>query len=95
MKDKNLAAVLAFFGGSVGLHRFYLGQVGLGILYIFVFPLAAMIGVIDAIVLLSMNDADFEAKYNKAQYFGSSNQTNPTGRVVPQRSQEKRNQNFP
>ncbi|MBC6995855.1 NINE protein [Neolewinella lacunae] len=68
MKDKNLAAVLAFFGGIMGLHRFYLGQVGLGILYIIFAPLAWLIGVIDAISFLSMDQQTFDAKYNKSQY---------------------------
>jgi TM2 domain-containing membrane protein YozV len=64
MKDKNLAAVLAFFGGYFGLHRFYLGQIGLGVLYCIFFPIAAMIGVIDAILLLSMDQETFDRKYN-------------------------------
>jgi TM2 domain-containing membrane protein YozV len=68
MKDKNLAAVLAFFGGSVGLHRFYLGQVGLGIVYIFLMPLAFFLGIIDAISFLSMDQQSFDMKYNKEQY---------------------------
>lgn len=68
MKDKNLAAVLAFFGGSVGLHRFYLGQVGLGIVYIFLMPLAFILGIIDAISFLSMDQKSFDMKYNKEQY---------------------------
>lgn len=68
MKDKNLAAVLAFFGGAVGLHRFYLGQVGLGILYFFIPPLSLLLGVIDAISFLSMDQTTFDAKYNKEQY---------------------------
>jgi len=72
MKDKNLAAVLAFFGGMVGLHRFYLGQVGLGILYLFIMPLAFFIGVIDAISFLSMNQEAFDLKYNQAQYTPSA-----------------------
>lgn len=72
MKDKNLAAVLAFFGGMVGLHRFYLGQVGLGILYIFIAPLAFMLGIIDAISFLSMDQQTFDMKYNKAQYTPAS-----------------------
>ncbi len=67
MKDKNLAAVLAFFGGQVGLHRFYLGQVGLGIVYFIPF-IGAMLGVIDAIAFLSMDQKTFDEKYNKAQY---------------------------
>jgi TM2 domain-containing membrane protein YozV len=68
MKDKNLSAILAFFGGAVGLHRFYLGQVGLGILYFFIPPLSLLLGVIDAISFLSMDQATFDAKYNKEQY---------------------------
>ncbi len=68
MKEKNLAAVLAFFGGSVGLHRFYLGQIGLGILYVIISPIALLLGVIDAIVFLSMDQDTFDAKYNKRQY---------------------------
>lgn len=33
MKNKNTAGVLALFTGMLGVHRFYLGQRGLGILY--------------------------------------------------------------
>ncbi|MEG1589742.1 TM2 domain-containing protein [Chryseobacterium sp.] len=34
LKDKNLAAILAFLLGGLGIHRFYLGQPILGILYL-------------------------------------------------------------
>lgn len=65
MKDKNLAAILAFFGGMFGLHRFYLGQIGLGIFYCIIFPIAAMIGVLDAIIFLAMSEESFDDKYNR------------------------------
>jgi TM2 domain-containing membrane protein YozV len=67
MKDKNVAGILALFLGWVGIHRFYLGQVGLGILYavFFWFPLVWLIAFIDAIVLFSMDPDVFNAKYNK------------------------------
>lgn len=67
MKDKNVAGILALFLGFVGVHRFYLGQVGLGILYaiFFWFPLFWLIALIDAIVLFSMNKDVFDVKYNK------------------------------
>ncbi len=87
MKDKNLAAVLAFFGGPVGLHRFYLGQVGLGILYILLVPISWLLGVIDAITFLSMTQEAFDEKYNKEQYFAGAGQRNPTRRILPQRGQ--------
>lgn len=68
-KNKNLAALLAFFGGIVGLHRFYLGQNGKGFLMIIlsIFTmgvLGSIIGVIDSIAFLSMSEEKFDFKYN-------------------------------
>ncbi|MCF8245645.1 MAG: NINE protein [Saprospiraceae bacterium] len=70
MRDKNVAGILALFLGWVGIHRFYLGQVGRGILYavFFWFPLVWLIGLIDAIVLFSMDNDVFDAKYNKENW---------------------------
>jgi TM2 domain-containing membrane protein YozV len=73
MKNKTVAGILALVAGYMGLHRFYLGQVGLGIAYIFLLPVFwvsglwffLFIGLIDAIALFSMNQAAFDAKYNK------------------------------
>ena len=73
MKNKTVAGVLALVAGYMGLHRFYLGQVGLGIGYIMLLPIFLItglwfflfIGVIDAIALFSMDQGAFDAKYNK------------------------------
>ena len=65
MKDKNVAAVLAFFLGGFGVHRFYLGQIGLGIFYILFFWISWFIGLIDFIVLLAMDQKEFDFKYNR------------------------------
>lgn len=35
MKSKGVAYLLWFFFGFLGAHKFYLGKVGMGILYIF------------------------------------------------------------
>lgn len=95
MKEKNLAAVLAFFGGSVGLHRFYLGQVGLGILYLIIPPLGLLLGVIDAISFLSMDQQTFDSKYNKAQYNPkqpSRQETRHATRQRPMTDRERRHE---
>jgi TM2 domain-containing membrane protein YozV len=67
MKDKNTAAILAFTLGGIGVHRFYLGQTGMGIVYLlfcwtFIPAFAAFI---EFIMLLTMSQEAFNAKYNQ------------------------------
>ncbi len=66
MKNKTLAGVFALVFGYLGVHRFYLGQTGLGIAYLLFcwFPVVWLIALIDAIVLLSMDQREFDHKYN-------------------------------
>lgn len=66
MKNKIVAAVLAFFLGGFGIHQFYLGNNSKGILYlVFCWTfIPSVIGFIDGIILISMNDNIFDLKYN-------------------------------
>jgi TM2 domain-containing membrane protein YozV len=67
-KSRMTAALLAIFIGCFGIHKFYLGRTGLGILYL-VFSVTAIpgiIGFIEGILLLMMSDHDFDLKYNSA-----------------------------
>lgn len=60
---RKFAIVLAIFLGWLGAHRFYLGQIGWGIVYLIIFyvfaPLAIILGFIDALRYLFMSDDDF------------------------------------
>ena len=65
-KSRTTAAVLAFFLGGFGAHRFYLGHVGLGIVYILFFWtfIPAIVAFIELIIFLTMSDDAFNQKYN-------------------------------
>ncbi len=70
MRNKNAAGLFALFLGWAGVHRFYLGQPGLGILYVFltIFSLGivtGILGLIDAILFFSMDEERFNFKYNQ------------------------------
>lgn len=60
---RKIAIVLAVFLGWLGAHRFYLGQIGWGIIYLIILyvfaPLVVAIGLIDAVRYLFMTDDDF------------------------------------
>ncbi|NLP20268.1 MAG: TM2 domain-containing protein [Bacteroidales bacterium] len=54
-KDKSLvvAIVLWFFLGLLGIHRFYLGHIGMGILYLLTGALCGIGWIIDIILLVT------------------------------------------
>lgn len=66
-KRSRVAAVLfALLLGGLGVHKFYLGNVGLGIVYLlFCWTfIPAIIGFIEGLVILAMSDATFYEKYH-------------------------------
>jgi len=60
---RKIAIVLAIFLGWLGAHRFYLGQIGWGIVYLIILyvfaPLVVALSLIDAARYLFMTDEDF------------------------------------
>lgn len=74
MKSRMVAALLAFFLGGLGVHKFYLNQAGRGFLYFFFSWtfIPAILAFVDSIKFLAMNDEVFDAKYN-ARYFNRQN----------------------
>lgn len=106
MKKKSIAALLAMMLGPYGLHRFYLGQRALGIVYLVIgtfltmvtiiegepaILIAALIALIDAILFAVMPQEEFDAKYNKNSYY--SYQGNRERSSFEQRRKTKENQN--
>ena len=76
-RKRKVAAVLALILGVFGIHRFYLGQQGLGFAYLipsligmmsntgFMTAIPAIMGIIDAYLFFRMSDSRFDARYNR------------------------------
>jgi len=66
MKNRTAAGLFALLLGGLGVHKFYLGQIGMGILYLlFCWTfIPAIVGLVEGILYLTMSDADFNARYN-------------------------------
>jgi TM2 domain-containing membrane protein YozV len=64
-KSKLAAALFAILLGGIGVHKFYLGRIGWGVLYIVFFWtfIPAILGLIEGIIYLTMSDEAFAAKY--------------------------------
>ena len=67
--NKTTAGILAILFGSIGIHKFYLGSWGWGILFIVGLFLCMGIvtpicGLVEGIIYLTMDDQRFDAKYN-------------------------------
>ncbi|MDE7471742.1 MAG: TM2 domain-containing protein [Paramuribaculum sp.] len=66
MKSKQTATLLAFFLGGLGAHKFYLGQTGMGILYLLTAGLLGIGAFVNFIQLIAMNEEKFNRNYNYA-----------------------------
>lgn len=64
-RNRIAAALFALLLGSLGIHKFYLGRIGQGILYVlFCWTfIPTIIGFIEGILYLTMSDAEFAQKY--------------------------------
>lgn len=66
VKSKTVAGLLAIFLGGIGIHKFYLGQTGKGVLYlVFCWTcVPAIIAFFSGISMLVSNKENFELKYH-------------------------------
>ena len=67
MKNKNTYTLLALFLGGVGAHKFYVGQLGQGILYLIFAPIGAFIGFLSGIKWLLSSNEGFDQRFNKSR----------------------------
>ena len=63
-KSRVTAGILAILLGGFGVHKFYLGKAGLGILYLLLCwtVIVPIIALIEGIIYLTQDDATFAAK---------------------------------
>lgn len=64
-KSKIAAGILAILLGGLGVHKFYLGKMGQGLLYLcFSWTMIpSLIAIVEGIIYLTQSDEDFEEKY--------------------------------
>lgn len=64
-KSKVLAGILAILFGGLGIHKFYLGRIGWGIVYLlFCWTyIPTIVGFIEGIIYLTSSDHKFNMKY--------------------------------
>ncbi|UBM58213.1 TM2 domain-containing protein [Marinilongibacter aquaticus] len=66
MKEKSTAGILGILLGGLGVHKFYLGKTGQGIIYLlFCWSfIPAIIGLIEGISYLTQSEEEFNRKWN-------------------------------
>jgi TM2 domain-containing membrane protein YozV len=64
-KDKTTAGILALLVGGIGVHKFYLGQIGLGIVYLlFCWTfIPSLIALIEGVLYLTMSEQAFAQRH--------------------------------
>jgi TM2 domain-containing membrane protein YozV len=67
-RNRIVAALLAFFLGGFGVHKFYLGQIGWGIVYLLLCwtLVPAVVAFIEFILLLIMSDQEFNQRFGQS-----------------------------
>jgi TM2 domain-containing membrane protein YozV/Tfp pilus assembly major pilin PilA len=73
LKNRGIAALLAFLLGGLGVHRFYLGQWwGIFYLLFWLTGVPSLISLIEAIVFLCTSDEKWDGKYNGGRHSGGA-----------------------
>ena len=78
MKDRRKTAMLSLFVGGLGIHKFYLGKIVQGILYLLFFWtfIPTIISFIEFLILFTMTDDKFNTLYNSKNSITNSTKKN-------------------
>ncbi len=70
--DKIVAGILALLLGGIGAHKFYQGNIKYGVLYLCFFwtGIPSLLGLVEGILILIADDAEYERKYADGSIFG-------------------------
>lgn len=68
-KQKVVAGILGILIGGLGIHHFYLGSMGAGVICLLLscVGIGPILGLVEGIMLLIMPDPEFEARYNQRE----------------------------
>ena len=66
VKSKIAAGLLGIFLGGIDVHKFYMGKIGMGILYLLFCwtGIPAIVGFIEGVIYLCSNDENFQLKHH-------------------------------
>lgn len=81
-KSRMVDAILCWFLGAFGAHKFYEGKTGLGILYIFTFGLFGIGVLVDFIMILCGKGHDSDG-LPIVQWLDNNNNSNQSSGVTP------------
>lgn len=71
--EQTVAGIFAILLGGLGVHKFYQGRIGLGVIYLcfsWTF-IPAIVGFIEGILILVANEDEYYEKYADGDIFGS------------------------
>ncbi|WP_370811751.1 TM2 domain-containing protein [Dialister invisus] len=66
IKSRILAGLLGIFFGGIGAHKFYMGKIGMGILYLLFCwtGIPACVGFIEGLIYLCSSDENFQLNHH-------------------------------